>query len=122
MKIRTADGSRIPFAEIADYTIERGEVAINHLEGRREIQISADLTDPSESATDILADIKNNILPEILSKYPTVSPSYEGQNREADKLIASAVNVIPAILLLIYVTIAFTFASIADFQTFLFHR
>ncbi|PIQ49759.1 MAG: RND transporter [Cytophagales bacterium CG12_big_fil_rev_8_21_14_0_65_40_12] len=111
MKIRTADGSRIPFAEIADYTIERGEVAINHLEGRREIQISADLTDPSESATDILADIKNNILPEILSKYPTVSPSYEGQNREADKLIASALNVIPAILLLIYVTIAFTFRS-----------
>lgn len=111
MKIRTADGSRIPFAEIADYTIERGEVAINHLEGRREIQITADLTDPSESATDILADIKNNVIPEILAKYPTVSPSFEGQNREFDKITKSALTVIPAILLLIYVTIAFTFRS-----------
>jgi multidrug efflux pump subunit AcrB len=111
MKIRTADGSRIPFAEIADYTIERGEVAINHLEGRREIQISADLTDPSESATDILADIKANILPPIIAKYPTVSPSFEGQNREFDKIKDSAFTVIPAILLLIYITIAFTFRS-----------
>jgi multidrug efflux pump subunit AcrB len=111
MKIRTADGSRIPFAEIADYTIQRGEVAINHLEGRREIQITADLTDPSESATDVLADIKDNIIPEILSKYPTVSPSFEGQNREFDKITNSAIAVIPAILLLIYITIAFTFRS-----------
>ena len=53
MRILTPNGDRIPLKEIASYTIERGDVAINHLEGRREIQVSADLTDPeTTSGTD----------------------------------------------------------------------
>ena len=111
MKIASSDGSRVPFAEIASYNIERGDVAINHVDGRREIQISADLIDPSESATDIMADIRNNIVPEILSQYPTVNASYDGQNREAGKMTKSARTVVPIIIFLIYVTIAFTFRS-----------
>ncbi len=111
MKIAAPDGSRVPFSEIASYTIERGEIAINHLEGRREVQISADLTDPTESAPDILADLRNNVIPPILDKYPSVTPLYEGQNREQKKLTDSAVTVIPIIVFLIYMTIAFTFRS-----------
>jgi multidrug efflux pump subunit AcrB len=111
MRIIAPTGDRIPFSEIATYEIERGEVAINHLGGKREIQITADMKTPGESATDILDDIKTRILPEIISKYPTVSPLYEGQNREAKKTIDSVKLVGPIILLLIYMTIAFTFRS-----------
>ena len=111
MRIITQDGNRVPFGEIADYTIRRGTESIAHLEGLREIQVNADLGDPNASATDILADIDENILPDILSKYPSVSVSYEGQNREAEKLTNSAINVFPVILFLIYAVIAFTFRS-----------
>ncbi len=112
MRISTPSGSRVPLNEIADYTIERGDVAINHLEGQREVQISADLKDPANtSSTDIMSDIKNVIMPEILSKYPTVSASYEGQNREANKLQKSIKAVGLSALLLIYIVIAFTFRS-----------
>ena len=112
MRIVTPSGQRIPLNEIASYTIERGDVAVNHLEGRREIQISADLKNPEgSSATDIVTDIRTVIMPEILSKYPTVTPSYEGQNREAGKLLNSLRPVGLGVLLLIYVTIAFTFRS-----------
>ncbi len=112
MRIVTATGERIPLNEIATYTIERGEVAINHLEGRREIQISADLKNiQTTSATDILQDIRTVIMPEILSKYPSVTPSYEGQNREAGKFLGSLGPVGLTVLALIYITIAFTFRS-----------
>ena len=111
MRIVAPNGSRIPFSEIANYTIERGDIAINHLEGKREIQITADLKDLSASETDILTNIKENIMPEILSKYPTVKPIYEGQNREANKTTDSINVVGPIILLLIYIVIAFTFRS-----------
>lgn len=111
MKIRTPTGALVPFKEIATYSIERGEVAINHLEGRREIQISADLKDPKASATDVLADLKENVIPEILAKYPSVSALYEGQNRESNKLAKSAGVIVPIILFLMYATIAFTFRS-----------
>ncbi|MDP5140656.1 MAG: efflux RND transporter permease subunit, partial [Spirosomaceae bacterium] len=86
-------------------------VAINHLDGRREIQISADLKDAKASATDILADLQENVIPEILAKYPSVTALYEGQNRESNKLAASAALIIPIILFLMYATIAFTFRS-----------
>ncbi|WP_431159307.1 efflux RND transporter permease subunit [Winogradskyella poriferorum] len=112
MRISTPSGQRVPLKEIASYTIERGDVAVNHLEGRREIQVSADIKDTKKtSATDIMAEIRDEIMPEILSKYPTVTPSYEGQNRERNKLMNSLGPVGWTVLALIYIVIAFTFRS-----------
>ncbi|WP_299435122.1 efflux RND transporter permease subunit [uncultured Maribacter sp.] len=115
MRIVTPSGSRVPLKEIANYVIERGDVAINRLEGRREIQISADLVNEKEtSGTDIMEDIQKNIMPDIVSKYPTVSPLYEGQNREAGKMLDSLTSVGLTVLVLIYITIAFTFRSFSQ--------
>lgn len=111
MRIVTPSGNRVPFDEIANYEIMRGTESINHLEGMREIRVSADMEDPNGSSTEILADIRENVMPEILAKYPSTSVSYEGQNREADKLTDSAKMVLPVIFFLIYATIAFTFRS-----------
>ena len=112
MRILIPNGDRVPLKEIASYEIARGDVAINHLEGRREIQVSADIKDPKKtSATDIMDEIENEIMPEILAKYPTVTPSFEGQNREFSKLNDSLKPVGLIVLLLIYIVIAFTFRS-----------
>ena len=111
MWINTPLGTKVPFSEIATYQIERGDVAINHLEGKREIQITADLKSPDDSASDVLDDIKEVVMPEISSKYPTVTAVYEGQNREASKTIGSFKIAGPIILLLIYIVIAFTFRT-----------
>lgn len=115
MRIVTPNGSRIPLKEIATYTILRGDVAINHLDGQREIQLSSDLKDAKKvSATDVMTEIRSDIMPEILAKYPTVTPSYEGQNREAGKLLGSLQFVGLTVLFLIYITIAFTFRSFSQ--------
>lgn len=112
LRITTASGARVPLRDIASYSIERGDVVINHLEGRREILISADMKDPDQSSTDILSDIRENIIPELQKKYPTVSPNYlSGQAREAQKIGSSASFIFPIVLLLIYFVIAFTFRS-----------
>ncbi|MBT8180740.1 MAG: efflux RND transporter permease subunit [Eudoraea sp.] len=115
MRIVTPNGSRIPLKEIATYTILRGDVAINHLDGQREIQLSSDLKDAKKvSSTDVMTEIRTEIMPEILAKYPTVTPSYEGQNREAGKLLGSLQFVGLTVLFLIYITIAFTFRSFSQ--------
>lgn len=111
MRIMTPNGQRVPFGEIATYNIERGEESIRHLDGLREIQVNADIANPKDSPTEILSDIKDNIMPDILSKYPTIIASYEGQNREANKILKSAKTTIPIVIFLIYVVIAFTFRS-----------
>ncbi len=115
MRIVTPNGSRVPLKEVANYTIERGDVAINHLDGQREIQITADIKDDkTTTATDIMTDIQTAIMPDIHSKYPTVTASYEGQNREANKLSKSLKPVGFTVLVLIYITIAFTFRSFSQ--------
>ncbi len=111
MRIVTPNGDRVPLGEIASYEIKRGTESISHLEGLREIRVEADMEDPNASATDAITNIDENILPDILSKYPSVSVSYEGQNREAEKLTNSATAVFPIIIFLIYAVIAFTFRS-----------
>lgn len=111
MRIITPTGERVTLKDIASYSIARGDVAINHLEGKREIQVYADLKDPSTSATDIMDDIKTVFIPQLQSKHPTINASYEGQNREKDKLVGSLGVAGPIILILIYITIAFTFRS-----------
>ncbi len=111
MEVIALNGVRVPLSEIATYEIERGEVAINHLNGRREIEVSADLVDNKDSAPIILDNLKADFMPTLLTKYPSVSPLYEGQNREALKFQTSARKVAPIILMLIYAVIAFTFRS-----------
>ena len=114
MRIVTPSGERVTLKDIATYSIERGDVAINHLSGQREIQVSADLKDPSTSASDIMEDIENNVMVDLHSKYPTVTASYEGQSREKDKLVGSLNQTGLIILALIYITIVFTFRSFSQ--------
>jgi len=111
MRIVTPDGNRVPLSEIANYTIGRGEVVINHIDGRREIRVDADMADPKDSAPEILADIRANVMPDLIAKYPTVTPLYEGQNRGFARIGAALGKVLPIILLLMYSVIAFVFRS-----------
>lgn len=111
MRLTTPGGDRVPFDEIANYEIVRGTESISHLDGLREIRVSADMEDPNGSSTEILADIRSDVMPDLLTKYPSLSVSYEGQNREANKLTSSAEGVLPVVLFLIYAVIAFTFRS-----------
>jgi multidrug efflux pump subunit AcrB len=111
MRLIAPTGERILFSEIADYDIERGDVAINHLDGQREIRVEAELADRKLSATDILSDIQLSVLPKIKAKYPSVGFSFEGQSREAAKTVSSVRKIALVILFLIYASIAFVFRS-----------
>lgn len=110
--IRTPTGAAYPLRELADYEIRRGTIAINHLDGQREVRVEADLMNPEESAPVILANIRDSVLPPILGKYPAVNASFEtGQNREAAKVQKSGGIVFPVIFGLMLLVITFTFRS-----------
>lgn len=111
MRILAPNGARIPLNEIANYSIKRGEVSINHLDGSREIQVNANLLDPSESASDIVFSVQNDIIPDLKEKYPSIKVSFEGQYREANKTIESSKVVFPLALFLIFCTIGFVFRT-----------
>jgi multidrug efflux pump subunit AcrB len=84
MKIKTPQGE-YPLEELADYHLERGPVAIQRYNGKREMRIDADLVDPYEPVPPILEEISNDIMPQIQAKYPGVSYVYQGQQKFASE-------------------------------------
>lgn len=111
LRIRTAQGLEVPLSEVADYQVERGIVAINRLYGKREVQVSADLARADVSATDANGEIRDVILPAVLARFPSVSVSYEGQNREQVKSQTSMQKVLPFVLLAMLFIVILTFRS-----------
>ena len=114
MRIRFPDGREFPLSEIANLEIKRGVISINHIDGKQEIKVEADVTNDEVSVSDITASLKSNIVPEVLRDYPTVTALYEGQNRQQEKSVNSIQIVGTVILALMFFVIALTFRSISQ--------
>jgi len=114
MRIRFADGREFPLGEIADLEIERGVISINHIDGKREIKVEADIANDNVSVSDITASLKDEIIPNVLADYPTVTALYEGQNRQQQKSVESIQKVGIVILGLMFFSIALTFRSVSQ--------
>ena len=114
MRVISPQGVRVPLREIANYEIQRGEISINHLDGNREIRLDADLKNPKTSATEIVQEIKTEILPLLRRQYPSVTASFDGQSREANKTTTSAAATMPIVVFMIFAIIAFTYRSVSQ--------
>lgn len=114
MRIRTQNGSSYPLKELAELSFDRGIIAINHLDEEREIRVTSDLASSDVSATDMNNVIANEIMPEILEKYPSVRFSLEGQAQESATTAESAQVVLPLAFFLILTIIIITFRSFSQ--------
>ncbi len=111
MRIRTLSGQEFPLIEIADYEIQRGSISINHLNGMREIKIEAELVDQTAEVPPILNKVKNDMLKEILNKYPSVKTALSGQEREITKTAVSSRTALSVALVAWFILIILSFRS-----------
>jgi multidrug efflux pump subunit AcrB len=111
MRIRTPAGAEYPFTELATYNIERGITAINRLQGQREIKVEANLGDISADLPPILASIREEVMPRVLSKVIGVQVSYEGQSRDQNKTNNSMAKTFPIALIIMVILIVLVFRS-----------
>lgn len=114
MRIRLAGGQEFFLKDLATFSIKRGVIAINHLDNKKEIKIEADLSNPNNSVTAVIAKVRNEILPPILNKYKSVSVSYEGQSRSSAKTGQSVAKAGPPILIIMVALIMLTFRSVSQ--------
>lgn len=111
MRIKTAQGQEIPLHELVDYRIERGETAIKHFNGEREIVVDAELSDPYASAPAVIQEIQASIIPHLLSTYDGVNVTYRGQQKDANKSMSSMLLLLGVALFLMILVIALNFGS-----------
>ncbi len=114
MRVRFPNGVEYPLGDLAELSLERGIISINHIDGKREIKIEADISNPEVSVSDVTGAIQTEIVPGVLADYPSVTALYEGQNREQQRSAESMQFLAPIILGLMFFVIAITFRSIGQ--------
>ena len=109
-RIKTAAGEEFPLNELADYTIKRGKVKINHIDGKKEIRVNASLMD-AELSGQVNAQIERDLLPKLVNKFPNVDYQIKGQaERAEDSGIRLSIAFLISIIL-IMMTISLNFKS-----------
>ena len=111
MLIRTQNGQEYPFGELATYTLKRGITSISHLDKKRELTVEADLADGSLDLPPILAEIREEVIPRVLSQVQGVQVSYEGQSRDQAKTGASFRRTFPLAFMGMFILLILVFRS-----------
>jgi len=114
MRIRTNSGAEYQFSELASYEIKRGITAINHLEKKREIRVEADLVDTEIDLPPILSEIRQRVVPAVLSQVQGVQISFEGQSRDQQKMQESMRSAFSVALLGMVILLFLVFRSYAQ--------
>lgn len=114
MRIRTPAGDEYPFSELAGYKIQRGITAINHLDKRREIKVEANLANETADLPPILAEIRERVVPRVLSQVSGVQVSFEGQSRNRAEETASMERTFPLALIGMLILLILVFRSYAQ--------
>jgi len=110
MRIRTPDGTEVPFGNVAAVEMGHGFSSIQRIDRQRVVSVTADLDKKTTDARAIARDLRR-FMDELLLKYPGVYYSLEGEQREQGETFGSLVSGAFFTLFAIYSLLAIPFRS-----------
>ena len=111
MRIKLS-GNNYLVSDLTDIKIKRGLISIDHLYGKRSVQINADLLNPKiDNPITIISEIEDFINSNIKTMYPSIKYSVEGQIRSQAETGNSLKYSGPIVLILMLTIILLTFRS-----------
>jgi len=111
MRIRTNDGTEVPFSSVARAKLARGYTTIRRVDSQRVVSVTADVNRTVATPESIINSLKRNELAEILSRHPNVSFGLAGEAEERSESMGSLVSTALLALLLIYALLAIPLQS-----------
>jgi multidrug efflux pump subunit AcrB len=114
MRIRTPQGSEVPFEEVAEMSFGTSYSSISRLNRKRTITVSADLDPEVVESGEIVKTIADDYIPQLLANYPGISYGLEGASQEQVNLLRNLSIASIAALFLIYALIAIPLHSYAQ--------
>jgi multidrug efflux pump subunit AcrB len=82
MRIRTPDGSEVPFSLLADVTMKQGYVSIERTQRKRVIKVYADVDETVTNANEVRNTLEKGFLQDLKFRYPGLRHSIEGEGKE----------------------------------------
>lgn len=110
MRIRTAGGAEVPFGNVADVQLGHGFSTIRRIDRQRVVSVTADLDKKTTDARAIATDLRS-FMSDVLKKYPGVSYSLEGEQREQRESFGSLISGTLFTFFAIYSLLAIPFRS-----------
>ncbi len=89
LRIRLPDGRAVPFPSVASASLGRGAASLRRINGERRVQVTADLDELQSNAVEISEAIEADVMPRILSRYPSVSWGFQGEQKERIEAMGS---------------------------------
>ncbi|SVD60343.1 uncharacterized protein METZ01_LOCUS413197, partial [marine metagenome] len=101
----------IPIKQIA--TVEKGSgyAAIRRVDGRRSVNITADVDTQKTQTNEIINRLRSEELPNLLSKYPGIQYGFEGDRQEQEVALSSMLRSYLVAMVIIYALLAIPFGS-----------
>lgn len=110
MRIRTPEGIEVPFSSVAEAKMGRGFSSIRRVNRNRTINVKADVNKKEANLAGIKEDL-SQFLPKIVSQYPGVNWSFEGEAKEQRESLGSLYSGAIFVIFAIYAMMAIPFKS-----------
>lgn len=104
-------GGEIPLREAATVTRGRAYTEINRADGRRVLNVTADVVPGEANATKVLEVLEGGFLPELMARHPGLTYSLEGEQRWQRESLDSLRTGLTLALIVIYAMLAVAFRS-----------
>jgi multidrug efflux pump subunit AcrB len=106
MYIRTPDGSEVPFYSVARFELDRGYSSIRRVDGRRVVNVTADVDRSQVSPEEVNASIQREVIPRLKQKYRGVEIGLSGEQEERTKAMTGLAVAALFALVIIYALLA----------------
>ncbi len=110
MLIRTPQGGSVPLSHVATLTPSIGPTEIYRVDGQRTISVTADVDKERENLTVLMEEV-DGFVQQLLTQYPGISYSFEGEARQQRESLASLLLGVALVAFLIYCLLALPLRS-----------
>ena len=112
LRIRTPDGTEVPFHEVADASYGRGYATIQRTSRRRIVRVQGEVEESQgANANNINEALAQEVLPELVAKYDGLTFSFQGDQKAQAETLGGLLAGLVVALFLIYGLLAIPFRS-----------
>ncbi|MCL7743997.1 efflux RND transporter permease subunit [Guyparkeria hydrothermalis] len=110
ISLRTDDGAFVPIRQVVDFGSQRGFEAIRHAEGKRAVEVSAEINRDLTSAETLRSALQSDTLPALASRFG-LDYSFEGRQADQRETMADMKFGLYLGLALMYVVLVWVFSA-----------
>jgi multidrug efflux pump subunit AcrB len=111
MRVRLPDGRAIPLSAVADVVYGQSYSSIVRADRMRTVNVTADVDIARANANEVNGELRATILPEVLSHYPGMTYTFEGEQRQQSETLGGLLRGFLIALVAIYALMAIPFRS-----------